>query len=523
MGLLELVNRGYLPPSLDVGVVVGSLPGKGREGDADTDSTADLRQHSAGVQWADTWRPVTVRDREEAKETLTAEAADTVAPTPASARNQATAPHSRQRSRPSRYASQPTEEEQKTQETRVQPHSARSRHDSTRSTASVPSIGGLHDSFTGALSHGELVAAARSYDSLLDDFSHHPLFVQGGRLVTDTPEFISFQRAYAGQWPALASLVGRVREFSEGVEGRGVLTFYGSALVALVDRGVLDPSRDELLACLAPFDLARLHEREEAERRQAEEARQDAAARLITATIRMYVQRKRYRVLLHRDTAARLIQRKWRRWRDLQAHRRFVAGRWQEKVERWKVVQQHWVAGYTQFAQRQRVHVHIPSLTLPAPQRHGLYPHLALHENQHLPRLCELTNPLISIVYLTAQPLPPDVQSYYVRLLEVGGVRDVPSRLDFLSPELAAFFSASHPFGLASLALYSGPRPAGGAGGNQREAGRDHPGRRGLQRLDAGGGAGPAPVLPRRGEEAPVGHGQRHSAAHLRLERPHPL
>ena len=320
----------------------------------------------------------------------------------------------------------------------------------------MAAIGSLHTSFQSPPSHlPTTVLPPRSYDGLLDVFSHHPIFIHNGRIHTDTPEFASFHRAHPNQWPALSSLLTKACEFSANTEGGGVLTFYGSALVELMERRVVDPTREELIACLAPSDQTRLQELEEEVRREAEEAREDAAASLITATIRMYVQRKRYLVMRREDMAARIIQRRFRRWHHLQATRRFIAGQWQQKVEGWKVIQQQWVGGYTHFSQRHRVHVHIPSLSLPAPQRQGLFPHLSLHENQHLPRLCELTNPLISIIYLTASPLPPDVEMYYQRLLQVGGVKDLSTRLHFLSPELASYFSQSHPFPLASLALYS--------------------------------------------------------------------
>ena len=460
LGLFELVNRGYLRPNLDVGAIRNAA--RKAETRRQPSEEEELTGRGQSTQWTVEEILLGQPEREEVKDSNGGGSADLRSPLSTSA---SAAPLSHRprggASRPSPWSSLSTEEEQKQQETSSSSSSAPPGSHERGRNRSVTSVGALHDSFsilpssrssTGHSGH----LPARSYDSLLDGFSQHPIFVHRGRVLTDTPEFASFQRSHSTVWTALTSLLSRVCDLSRTVEGGGILTFYGSALVGLVERKVQEPTREELLLCMAPADLAALQAREEEAREREELARMNAAAAVITATLRMHIQRQRYLELRRRDRAARLIQQRWRRWSQRQQTRRVVRARWQAKVERWEVVQQQWIASYGHFVQRHRVHVHVPSLSLSRQQRLGLFPRLSFHENQHLPRLCELSNPLISVIYLTAEPLPVEVETYYTRLLEVGGVKELPARLTFLSPELAPYFATlSHPLPLSTLSLYS--------------------------------------------------------------------
>ena len=483
-GPSQLVSLGHLPSKADLASLVSV-----------TATTAVHRpKREEGVRGRD--EQVSLFDwqdaaNEEAKEAISEPATDsapTTAPfdspvtaacqpssssSSASAAAAAPAPHAIHAHKPStaslRFALR-SEEEQKMQEAPAVQSAAssrRSHHRSVTASAFIP----LHDSFgftpqppssastasvpSTAGSIGDSVPV-RSYDQLLDGFSYHPFFIHHGHVKSDTAEFASFQRTHKRHWTAITAILGQLQQWAKKEQTKPLLTLYGSAIVALVERDVTQLTDEDCLSCLAPADLTDLTaKREEAARRQ-ELQQTEAAATLIQSTMRMHAEKKRFALLKRRHDAARVIQSKWRRYRALINTRTYVRGQWQQKVEQWKLIQQQWVASYSAFTQRHRVHVHIPSLTLPHYQRAGLFPHLSLYENQQLPRLCELSNPLISVIYLSATALPADVQTYYIKLLEVGGVKDVHSRLHFLSPELSSFFSSlSHPFPLSSLALYS--------------------------------------------------------------------
>jgi hypothetical protein len=50
-------------------------------------------------------------------------------------------------------------------------------------------------------------------------------------------------------------------------------------------------------------------------------------------------------------------------------------------------------------------------------------------------RICNVQDPLVDVVYVSAVPLPAEVLAYYYRLLELGGVRGAETRVRIVWPE----------------------------------------------------------------------------------------
>lgn len=46
----------------------------------------------------------------------------------------------------------------------------------------------------------------------MDTYSLHEFMIRSGHLIDYTPEFESFQRAYADSWPAICSLIDRLED-----------------------------------------------------------------------------------------------------------------------------------------------------------------------------------------------------------------------------------------------------------------------------------------------------------------------
>ena len=59
----------------------------------------------------------------------------------------------------------------------------------------------------------------------------------------------------------------------------------------------------------------------------------------------------------------------------------------------------------------------------------------ACFQNRQLPRLTDLADPNVDVVYLVATPLPEEVRDYYTKLLAVGGVENPATRFRFICPE----------------------------------------------------------------------------------------
>ena len=68
-------------------------------------------------------------------------------------------------------------------------------------------------------------------------------------------------------------------------------------------------------------------------------------------------------------------------------------------------------------------------------------------------RLCAIADPMVDIIYVSPFPLTDDVKSYYMKLMELGGITEPESRIRLLSPENMNRFP-SH-YSLSSMILYS--------------------------------------------------------------------
>jgi len=186
------------------------------------------------------------------------------------------------------------------------------------------------------------------------------------------------------------------------------------------------------------------------------------AALKIQATWRMFLQRRLYLLYRHRHQAALVIQGVWRRFRRVLKTRMEISSRWGEKLAAWREMQAQWKSTWRNggggFESKHRVHVHVPSLSSEAYQRAATF-NLSVRQNASLAaRLCDARDPLVDVVYISPFALSRDVESYYLKLLEVGGVGagssgGVHSRVKILVPENAPRFPEH--FSLAKQSLYS--------------------------------------------------------------------
>ena len=60
---------------------------------------------------------------------------------------------------------------------------------------------------------------------------------------------------------------------------------------------------------------------------------------------------------------------------------------------------------------------------------------LAVRQNGQMSRLCDLTDPNVEVIYVSPFPLSEDVEGYYEKLLNVGGVEQPRARYRIVYPE----------------------------------------------------------------------------------------
>jgi len=61
--------------------------------------------------------------------------------------------------------------------------------------------------------HSKFDQQARSYNELMDVFSLHQFIIRKGKVLDQTPEFISFKRTYIAQWGSVSYIIHLLEKF----------------------------------------------------------------------------------------------------------------------------------------------------------------------------------------------------------------------------------------------------------------------------------------------------------------------
>jgi hypothetical protein len=296
----------------------------------------------------------------------------------------------------------------------------------------------------------EQVEQPRDYDELLDTYSLHQFIIRKGKTLSNTPEFSSYQRKYFFMW-------GQIRNVIQALEA--MLTKYtialayvnGQKVVELAEEDLRQPSVQELMNCLENDDKVGLLMKIPGQRYQGDDA-EEAAAVKIQSTYRMFREKRRHSERMYSNRMARVVQVAWRRYLLLQATRLRIAEEWQDKLENWQNMWEGWKQNWGTFTTKKRVVVHIPSLSFQPYQRKGLH-NFTIKQNLQLTRLVDVADPDVDVLYISPFELNAEIEQYYLKLLEVGGVQDAGERLKIMHPENHSRFPEH--FSLAKAVLYS--------------------------------------------------------------------
>lgn len=298
----------------------------------------------------------------------------------------------------------------------------------------------------------------RDYDELLDTYSLHQFLIRKGKTLSSTPEFQSFARTHHHAWGQVRHVLRELERLCKA-HRISVATVRGARVVQLAEDELARLSTEALFSCFVldagsptdPILRALLGAPSQARYSMGGDAARTLAAITIQAAWRMFAQRRLYLSYRFRHAKAILIQRAWRRFQTILRTRATIAARWSARLDKWRSIQSSWRKGFSSsFSKRKRVLVHVPSLSTEPYQRQGFF-NFAVRENAQLSRLCDAADPDVDVLYITPFALTSDVQSYYLKLLEVGGAST--SRVKVLVPENASRFPEH--FSLAKQALYS--------------------------------------------------------------------
>jgi len=153
-------------------------------------------------------------------------------------------------------------------------------------------------------------ANARGYNELMDEYSLHQLMFRKGKLIDQTPEFVSFRRTHIDKWGPVSFIL---MNFEKLFTDHNVQLAYvdGRQLVELAHEKLERPKPEELFDCITNKDEVGKLVKIPALRFKGPDGPIDAAI-VLQSYFRMYKAREAYKHLRFLMKKATTIQRRFR-------------------------------------------------------------------------------------------------------------------------------------------------------------------------------------------------------------------
>ncbi|KAK9811483.1 hypothetical protein WJX72_004683 [[Myrmecia] bisecta] len=277
---------------------------------------------------------------------------------------------------------------------------------------------------------------AREYEELMDDYSLHEFMIRHGAVVRSTPEFVSYQRAYTQLWPAIEQLLTQLEEIClRYAVPLGIVDGKALAEVAAFSTAHNEaPLMEDLLVCLRNIrDVADIL-RQPGQRFKGPNGHTEAVV-LIQAHFRGWHTRQCLKARSLHSLAAAHIQETWRRRRSRTRTLIQIHKAQHERDRRFAELQEHLARDWPRIHQYRHVVIHLPCLGTPTEQQLAGNPTTHPAQNAQMARLCDLADPSVDVIYVAPLALGEDVEQYWLKLLQVGGVADAATRYRVIVPE----------------------------------------------------------------------------------------
>ncbi len=303
---------------------------------------------------------------------------------------------------------------------------------------------------TVSMKNAQDVDKIRGYNELLDEYSLHQFIIRKGKTLASTPEFQSFRRTNLANWGNIITVINLLEDILSQFQ---VPLAYidGKSIMQLADDELHKPSNDELLRCIVNIDQVNTMLRLPGRRYVGEEGPALAATK-IQSSWRRYTCRTSYLNYQKSTIAAEAIQTGWRQSQEYFTNRARIKQKRADEEARWMKLSSDFKDRWEEIQQKRRVVIHVPSISREEHQRLTI-PNFQTQQNLQMSRLCAINDPMVDVIYISPIEIAEDVMAYYEKLLEVGGIENPRLRIKIIVPENMERFP-SH-ISLTSLLLYS--------------------------------------------------------------------
>ena len=249
----------------------------------------------------------------------------------------------------------------------------------------------------------------------MDTFSLHHFIIRHGVTLDSTPEYASYQRKYAADWGALQQLVERLEALMSRyavplayVDGQKLAALALDPLAEQDERAMVEclVNKDQVAACMALPGQRYRSGAADAE---------TAAATQLQAVVRGKLARSLARQMEAQALAADSLTRRAKVFVAQHEAERRLADDAAAKQARWERLVNAFRADWPRIRDKPRVIIHLGSISASAAQRASI-PDLDVRQNCQLPRLCDVKEAGVDVVYVAPFPLNEDITHYFQKV-----------------------------------------------------------------------------------------------------------
>lgn len=272
----------------------------------------------------------------------------------------------------------------------------------------------------------------RDYDELMDEFSLHNILFRKGKLLSSTPEFISYQRTYQFMWGSISTVLKMLEKLF--IQFDVLLAIVdGKKIAFLAKNEDKKPTVAQLLSCLVNYEDV-VNKINIPETKFKGRNGPFLAAVAIQKTWRMYRTRKMYLRLRQQDRHALILQRYWRLKQAYVSSKLDIQNEFDKQLIKWRSCMDRFKKNWPKIKSEERTIIHIPSWSYEEYQRKTT-PKINLMQMSQLGRLLDLQDSKVKIILLTPYPMNEEAQDYYFKLLLASGVNNGEGRVKFFYPD----------------------------------------------------------------------------------------
>lgn len=288
-------------------------------------------------------------------------------------------------------------------------------------------------------------AEHRDYDKIMDDHSQHVFQIRKGKVIQETPEFISFKRVCEKEWNRIEPLIFTLESYAKLLNYR-LLKINGSKLYKQIFQPKI--SVKELMTCFLPSDdtASGFNVRDLINHQK------NKAAIRIQAFIRMKLAKKtvkKIRILL---VKIRIIQKACKQFLFRKDCRKRIIKMNADIKRKFNDLQDDLKENWIHIKQTRRIEIHYNNL--PGEELKKLtVAKFEQKQNLQIGRIYRVLDPNVDMIYISSKELPNEVLRYYYKVLEMSGVASPQNRIRFMSPDNSHHFPEH--FSTSGLIYYS--------------------------------------------------------------------